>query len=108
MKNLTLEEGLIEIGKKAQTQNECAEKASEITEEIMQTDERLYSCDKKWTGYGTWKVTLWCNEYHFGLDLTKRLEALYIITHDEEKKFSLEDFKEEIDNVCFDIAYEHF
>lgn len=107
MKNLTLEEKIIEIAKKAKTRVELVEKVNSIVEEAVSTDESLYSINRSLTGYGTWKCDMWCNEYHFGENIKKMIEKKFFITHDEEKEFSINDFKDMINDVFQEFAYEN-
>lgn len=102
----TIEDILLYNAERAETQNQLYEVISEIIEEIMETDERLYSVEKEMSGYGTWKVKLWLNEYHFGNELKRRIEKKYLITHDPDREYTIEDFEDRIDDVISEFAYE--
>lgn len=104
MKTMTIEQQIIEAGKKATSTKEIEEIADRYTEEILQTDERLYAINRKRVGYGTWKHQLWTNDVHFGKMLSESLSH-YKITHDEDKTYTIEDFREEIHGEVFEIAY---
>lgn len=80
-----------------------------IHEEIFgNLDERLYGFNRNWQYYGTWRITLWVNEFHFGEEIGKRLNGLHIITHDEEKTGSLEDFEDDIYEQITDWADDYW
>lgn len=104
----TYETRLKEAANNAATRIELMDTVKDIVAEIINEDDRLWGIGRKIAGYGTWKMTLWVNEYRFGTELAKRLNDRYIVTHDEDKKFTLEDFAEIIDDVCQEFAYEIF
>ena len=78
----------------SELQNVCID----FVDEIIKVDNRLLSVNKKWSGYGTWKSTGFANEYQFGKDLsTTIVKALNgKITHDEDKEFTIEEFRDDI------------
>lgn len=108
MINKTIEERLLERAEKAKTRIKLIEVCDYFVEEIISSDERVYSIEKRFSGYGTWKIKLWLNEYHFGYELKNRIEKRYILTHDEYKEPTIEDFREIIDNVVNEVAYENW
>jgi hypothetical protein len=67
---------------------------------------QCWSVNTRWTGYGTWRVSLWLNNYHFG-DRMASYDFSFI-THDEEKvlnnEFSCEDFQRQLDEYLQDYA----
>lgn len=78
---------------------------------INDTDPAFWSVDKKWVGHGTWKGYIWLNEYHWGENLYKYiLNACKkgIITHDEDKEFTLEDFADEIEDAMTSFAQDYW
>lgn len=80
-----------------------------IYEEIFDNlDDRLYSFNKRLASRGTWKITLCVNDYHFGSEIAERLNNLSIITHDEDKEGSLEDFEEAIYDEIQDWADDYW
>lgn len=91
-----------EIGK-CETEAEKLAVCAKFANEIVQTDERLISCSRIRTGYGTWSGRLdFVNEYHFGLRLTViLLNVPSIMTHDEEKVFTPSDFEEDISEALY-------
>lgn len=101
----TIEKQIIRAGKKAEMMSELAEITDRFTDEIINTNGRLYAIDRKQVGYGTWKHQLWTNEFHFGEMLSESLNELYKITHDEDKTYTIRDFSEEIHSEVFEIAY---
>ena len=108
MKTYTTEERIRKAAKKAQTRVELMKIVSSFTDEIIAEDERLWSVNKRWRTYGTWRTEVFANEYHFGCELANKLQAIHIITHDEDKVFSLEDLREEIEAAVYEIANEEF
>lgn len=80
-----------------------------IYEEIFDgLDSTLYSVTKRWKNYGTWQVTLWVNSYWFGEKVAEILNEIKITTHDEDKKFTIEDFADEITERITDWAFEYW
>jgi hypothetical protein len=66
--------------------------------DIINSDPRVLSCDRRHAnGYCTWRISLFANEYHFGKELGAILNSIYITTHDEDKDFTPEDLREDID-----------
>lgn len=78
-------------------------------DDIMKADERLYSISRSKDGYGTWKFTIWFNEYHFD-GFANLAEWCEITTHDEDKVCTIEDFEDELkemfDSYIFNIYNE--
>ena len=83
------------------SQKKKIEYSDEMAEEICKTNDALLSISKRFVWYGTWKLTLYANECHFGNELAKRLERLYRITHDEESKGDIQSFKEQISDIIY-------
>lgn len=80
-----------------------------IYEEIFENlDATLYSINKFWKNYGTWRAELWVNSYWFGEKVAEILNGIAITTHDEDKEFTLEDFSDEITEAITDWAYEYW
>ena len=108
MKTITYEQRLKEAVEKAKTMVEYDTAVEEIVEEMKQTDEQLYSIEKRWCYYGTWRVTLWVNEYLFGSELKEYIaDHLSIITHDEEREWkTLADIDKEFYECVTDYAFD--
>lgn len=105
MKNETVQETLLRLYKNAQTMSEKIDIAIAIAADIINTDPALVSADKEWRNRGTWRVSLWLNEYHFGKELTEYLKKMvYIYTHDEDRVFTVEDLREEIETHVYIFA----
>lgn len=87
--------------------NELHDLVCDLTSEIIATDSRLLSVDKRWKGYGTWISVGFANKYHFGDTLaeliTKALNGR--ITHDEDREFEVSDFEEEMYYRIFNHLY---
>lgn len=60
------------------------------------------------SGYCRWKITLEPNEYIIGNELAKRLKECNLYTHDEDREFAVDDFKEQIENACMLYAYDYW
>jgi len=106
MENRTYEQRAIELGKNASTRNECYVLAQSLVGEIMNTDDRLWSINRNWETYGTWRITLWMNEYEFGRNFAAH--KFSIITHDEDAKFSIKSFEEDINDYVSEIVTDAF
>lgn len=84
-------------------------------DEIMGTDDGLYSIYRRHeSSYCTWRINLELNEYHFGSKLAEALlitpsrTKTSIITHDEDKEFTLEDFEEILRESYDEFIYDVF
>jgi hypothetical protein len=66
----------------------------ELTEMVKESGGTFIDFYKKLSGYGTWKITVFCNQYHF-LEYTEFLLQFSKITHDED--YSIESF---VKDVC--------
>nr|DAY29459.1 MAG TPA: hypothetical protein [Caudoviricetes sp.] len=79
----------------------------DLTVEIIKTDNRLLSMDKKWVNYGTFASTAHANKYHFGEELAQIIEEVLTgrITHDEDHEFRVEDYEEAISERIFEKLY---
>lgn len=88
-------------------QGKLHEAVSVLVDEIIGTDERLLSVSKSWSGYGTWKSSSFANEYYFGDELsgilTKAMNGS--VTHDEDRVFTVEDFRDRITDEVFEAVY---
>lgn len=105
MKTETVQETLLRLFKDAQTMSEKIAITDAIAADIINTDPALVSADKGWRNRGTWRVSLWLNESHFGRELTEYLKKMvYIYTHDEDRVFTVEDLREEIENHVYIFA----
>lgn len=104
MRRETLEKQIAVFAEKCNRQIELD--SSKFVEEILNEDDRLICTQKTWCYYGTWRVTLFVNEYRFGSVLAERLRKISVITHDEDKVFSLSDLEEEITNCVDDFMYD--
>jgi len=86
------------------TINERENEVLNLVKEVIATDSSLLSVDKGWVGYGTWKSIGFANEYYFGKELADMLVRALNgkITHDEDIKFQVSDFEDEIFNEIFE------
>lgn len=92
----------------AKTVNQLLELTDSISERIEAENSDLICVNKKWVNYGTWKLTLFVNEYYFGEELTNILTKISKITHNEDAEFSPRDLHDEISNAIFEYAYKLF
>lgn len=91
-------------------QHELIQEVSNFTDFIIkQQDETLLSVSKGWSGYGTWKASVFVNEYHYGDNLAGIIGSAINgkITHDEDKEFTLEDFRERLEDEIFEYIYHY-
>ncbi len=73
-----------------------------VDELVKNQNEDLLTIQKSWKSHGTWKSSVFVNEFEYGQELKSIIEQSVngTITHDEEKEFKLDDFKENIsDNI---------
>lgn len=110
MKTITIQERLHDKCIKACSTNELMEITTEFTNEITDTDAVFWSIDKRWCGYGSWKTECFVNEYHFGKELAEAIKEVIEgrVTHDEDKVFTLEDFRDAISEAVFSLANDYF
>lgn len=108
MITFTYQYRLEQAAQDAESKEELLDKVDCIVYDILQEEYRLWGIGRKYAGYGTWHMTLWVNEYRFGRDLAGMLNRLYIITHDEDKVFTLYDFEDVIFDTCWEFAYDKF
>mgnify|MGYP003408039293 CR=1 FL=1 len=92
----------------AKNKNQLLELTDSISEKIESENSVFISVNKKYVNYGTWKLTLFVNKYHFGEELTNILTNISKITHDEDTEFSPCDLHDEISNAIFEYAYKLF
>lgn len=92
----------------AKNVNQLLEQTDLIAERIEAENSAFISVNKKWVNYGTWKLTLFVNQYHFGEELTNILTKISKITHNEDAEFSPCDLHGEISNAIFEYAYKLF
>ena len=88
------------------TTGEMMQEVDGFTQHLIESqDKALLSISKGWSGHGTWKVSVFVNEYHYGEKLTSLLEKAIngATTHSEDKEFTIEEFTEKIS----DEIYEH-
>lgn len=103
---MTLQNEMLLSARDCETYNDCRNKAIYFGERIRKTDPAFWGIEKRLAGYGTYRACInFANEYHFGRRLAESLkkDTGSIITHDEDKQFTLNDFEDKIDDVCFDI-----
>lgn len=105
MKTETVQETLLRLYKNAQTMSEKIDITDAIAADIINTDPALVSADKEWCRRGTWRVGLWLNVHHFGRELTEYLKKMvYRYTPDEDRVFTVEDLREEIETYVYIFA----
>lgn len=102
-RRITLEKRIADFVENCKCQSELD--WSEFAEEVLNEDDRLICTQRRWVYYGTWRITLFVNEYRFGNVLADRLRKISMITHDEDKDFTLADLEEEIYDCIHDFMY---
>lgn len=105
MTNNNYEQRLKSIAEQSQNFNDLMNNIEPVIYEIINEDDRLLSVNKNWCYYGTWKVSIFANEYTFGEELSKVLEKISIITHDEDKDFTIADLADEIREAVEEHIY---
>ena len=103
-----IEEDILYVCKKSRTLVELMNNVRPIIQEVLCTDEALLSVHKNWCNYGTWRISIFVNPYHFGRNLATSLESISKITHDEEKTFTVNDLTDEIVEAIETFAYDNF
>ena len=94
----TIEEIYLAQIEKCETKLQVYAVSDLLVELIVNTDPRLLSCNRRHAnGYCTWRISIFANEYHFGKELGEILNSIHITTHDEDKDFTPEDLREDID-----------
>ena len=94
----TIEEIFLAQIEKCETELQVYAVSDLLVLDIINTDPRLLCCNRRHAnGYGTWRISIFANEYHFGKELGAIINSIYITTHDEEKDFTPEDMREDID-----------
>ena len=99
--NNTYEQAIIDFSNTEHTNAQSLSFANNMAYDIINEDSRLISVNRRWVSYGTWRITLFANEYHFGNVLAERMEKLSIITHNEEKEYTVDDFADDIEEVIY-------
>lgn len=90
--------------------NQLAQEVKDFTNLIItQQDEALLSVSKGWSSHGTWKASVFANKYHYGDNLAKIIEKSIngTVTHNEDKEFTLEDFRERLEDEIFEYIYHY-
>lgn len=102
MKNQTYQQK-IEVLKNLDNKIQQYNAIESIVEDMMNESERVWRINRRWQSYGTWIVSLWMNEYCYGKELTAKInKRCQIVTHDEDKEFSMSDFEDILTEVCIE------
>ena len=91
------------------TQQQKYNLADKYTQQIINSDSKLWGVSKHLSGYGTWKARIdFANEYHYGVKIKELLTIglSSIITHDEDKTYSIQDWEEDIFYKLVDMIEE--
>ncbi len=88
-------------------ENDLYKAVTELVEEIIDTDPLLVSVSKVKMGYGTWRSKGFANPYHFGKELADIIASVLSskITHDEDKEFSVSEFRNDLIDTIKSIVY---
>lgn len=99
MLRTTMTDDLIADIRKVSSNMSMYELASKYANLILESDSAFYGIERRLVGYGTWQARInFANEYHYGEGIAHLLTHVSsIITHDEDKEFTLEDFAEDIE-----------
>ena len=94
----TIEEIYFANLERCETKAQVYNLSDSLVAEIIGSDARVLSCDRRHAnGYSTWRISIFANNYHFGGELADILNSISIITHDEDRVFTPEDLREDID-----------
>lgn len=104
----TIESDILHVCNTAKSKNELMNRLQPIIQNVLATDNALLSVQRSKCGYGTWRIQLFVNEYHFGNELTTDLLKLCITTNNEDKVFSISDFEDQITEYIENFAYFYF
>lgn len=74
-----------------------------LIEDIKENSPRLISANKKISGYGTWEITTFVNQYHYE-EYSDFLKQYSAITHDEE--YDNDNFIEGVEKYIIDNMLE--
>lgn len=85
-------------------QNRC----NEIAARIMTESEKLISVEKRFACYGSYRYGLWMNEYRFGKDFSEWIKRNTYKFGDDEADYTIQDFKKDIEETCFEYAYQFY
>lgn len=104
MKTETVQENLLKLFKEAQSMSEKIDITDAIAADIINTDSVFISVEREHFR-NQYKIKLWMNEYHFGKELSEYLmRRAYILTHDEDTEWTLEDLREHIEDYTYEFA----
>lgn len=104
----TYQKELMEAGYNAVNVMELHNSCDEIALRIIAEDEKLISVDKRFANYGSYRYDIWMNEYRFGKDFSRMVKQRAYKFADDEANFTVQDFREDIEEVCFEYAYQFF
>ena len=97
------------LSNKGMAFGQVLELADKYTDLIINTDARMWGVNKRLSGYGTWKARIdFANEYHFGQKIKELLtiDLSSIITHNEDKEFTVKDWEEDIQEKLVSMIQE--
>lgn len=87
---------------------ELQKSCDEIASRIINEDEKLISVNKRFAMYGTFTYSVWMNEYRFGRDFSHMIKRGTFKFGDCEANYTVQDFKKDIEEVCFEYAFQFF
>lgn len=104
----TYQKELMEAGYNAVNIMELQKSCDEIASRIIAESEKLISVDKKFANYATYRYNIWMNEYRFGKDFSRMVNQRTFKFADDEANFTVQDFREDIEDVCFEFAFQFY
>lgn len=106
---ITYEQDLKYAADGAASRIEYDSKVLEIINNIL-SNEEPFTVSKRWTGYGTWRVSVEVNSLIFGSELAEYIkDNLVFATHDEDREFrSFADMEQQVRDVIENYAFELF
>lgn len=104
----TYQKELMDAGINAISIRDLQNRCDEIASQIMAEDEKLISVNKRFAMYGTFIYSVWTNEYRFGRDFSQMIKRGTFKFGDCEANYTVQDFKKDIEEVCFEYAYQFY
>ena len=102
---MTYQERIIEAVQCSENYNDLYNAVESIVDEMLKEESWAIDTTRTWKYYGTWSIRVWVNTAHFGEILAEEIKKASVITHDEDKKFTPEDLREEIMERVQEWAY---
>lgn len=104
----TYQKELMEAGIQTNSVRELQYRCDEIAARIMTESEKLISVERRFACYGSYRYGIWMNEYRFGKDFSEWIKRNTYKFGDDEADFTIQDFKKDIEETCFEYAFQFY